>query len=186
VVSLQTQKDCRAVQRLPFCHLCGDNLREGDITDGDHVPAKATFNARDREPALKLQTHKRCNADLSVDDKKIGQRIALRRRESPPPRRDQAQRHVVAVTNLNIDAAVWRWIRGFHQLRIANRLWVRATRSERRFPGRMKSGAAHASAASRTTSTYRRHVETQSSVAKSRSYRNKPRPPSLRLRVVSE
>lgn len=119
MVILQTQKDLRTVQRLPFCYLCGDHLLEDDVTDGDHVPAKATFNARDREPALKLQTHKRCNANLSVDDKKLGQLIALRRRESPPSRRDQAlrfmsQRDMVAVTNLNIDAAVWRWIRGFH------------------------------------------------------------------------
>jgi hypothetical protein len=119
VVTLQTQKDFRTVQRLPFCYLCGDHLLEDDVTDGDHVPARATFNARDREPSLKLRTHKRCNANLSVDDKKLGQLIALRRRESPPPRRDQAlrfvgQRDMVAVTNLNIDAAVWRWIRGFH------------------------------------------------------------------------
>jgi hypothetical protein len=119
VVILQTQKDLRTVQRLPFCYICGDHLLEDDVTDGDHVPAKAAFNARDREPALKLRTHKRCNANLSVDDKKIGQLIALRRRESPPPRRDQAlrfmaKRDMVAVTNLNIDTAVWRWIRGFH------------------------------------------------------------------------
>jgi hypothetical protein len=113
VVSLQTQKDIRAVQRLPFCYLCGNHLLEDDVTDGDHLPAKAAFNARDRARALKLRTHKRCNANLSVDDKKLGQLIAIRRRESPPARRDQAlrlmaQRDMLAVTNLNIDAAVWR------------------------------------------------------------------------------
>jgi hypothetical protein len=119
MVALETQKALRAVQRLPFCYLCGDTLLEDDITDGDHVPAKAAFNVRDREPALKLRTHKRCNAGMSVDDKKIGQLIALRRREKPPSARDQAlkfmsQRDMVAVANLNIDSAVWRWIRGFH------------------------------------------------------------------------
>jgi hypothetical protein len=119
MVILQTQKDFRIVQRLPFCYLCGEHLQEDDVTDGDHVPARATFNPRDREPALKLRTHKRCNANLSVDDKKLGQLIALRRRELPTSLRDQAlnfmtQRDMVAVTNLNIDAAVWRWIRGFH------------------------------------------------------------------------
>jgi hypothetical protein len=119
VVILQTQKELRALQRLPFCYLCGDQFIDNDVTDGDHVPARAAFNPRDREPSLKLRTHKRCNTSLSVDDKKIGQLIAMRRREDPPTKRDQAlrfmaQRDMVAVTNLNIDAAVWRWIRGFN------------------------------------------------------------------------
>lgn len=72
---LETQKDFRKVQRLPFCYLCGDSFLEDDITDGDHVPPKAAFNPRDREPAFKLETHKKCNASFSVDDKKVGQLI---------------------------------------------------------------------------------------------------------------
>jgi hypothetical protein len=116
---LDTQIDFRRVQRLPFCYLCGASFLEDDITDGDHVPPRSAFNSRDREPALKLRTHKKCNASNSVDDKKVGQLIALRRREAAPSLRDQALRFVttsgmVGVTNLNVDAAVWRWVRGFH------------------------------------------------------------------------
>jgi hypothetical protein len=119
MVILETQKDFRGVRRLPFCYLCGDTFLEDDVTDGDHVPPKTAFNVRDREPALKLKTHRKCNAGFSVADKKVGQLIALRRREEPPPVRDQALKFVTsggmaAVTNLNIDAAVWRWVRGFH------------------------------------------------------------------------
>jgi hypothetical protein len=42
-----------------------------DVTDGDHVPPRSACNPRDHEPALKLQTHRRCNASYSVDDKKV-------------------------------------------------------------------------------------------------------------------
>jgi hypothetical protein len=92
---------------------------QDDVTDGDHVPPKTAFNPRDREPALKLKTHKKCNGSFSVVDKKVGQLIAIRRREEPPSYRDQALRFAVAgetaaVTNLNIDGAVWRWVQGFH------------------------------------------------------------------------
>src|ERR1700688_4999140 len=91
---LETLKDFQRVRRLPFCYLCGDSFLEDDVTDGDHVPPKTAFNARDREPALKLETHKQCNASLSVEDKKVGQLIALRRREKAPPSRDQALKFV--------------------------------------------------------------------------------------------
>lgn len=119
MVILETQKDFRGVRRLPFCYLCGDWFVEADVADGDHVPPKAAFNARDREPALKLETHRKCNGSFSVADRKVGQLIALRRREEPPPVWNQALKFatgggMAAVTNLNLDAAVWRWIRGFH------------------------------------------------------------------------
>jgi hypothetical protein len=116
---LETLKDFQRVRRLTFCYLCGVSFIEDDVTDGDHVPPKTAFNSSDREPALKLETHNKCNASFSVEDKKVGQLIALRRREKAPPFRDQALRFVsgggmAAVTNLNVDAAVWRWIQGFH------------------------------------------------------------------------
>src|SRR5271156_6580819 len=119
MVILETQKDFRKVRRLPFCYLCGNTLPEDDVTDGDHVPPKSAFNARDREPALKLKTHRKCNTGFSVADKRVGQFIAMRRREEPPPIRDQALTFMsggglTAITNLNIDAAVWRWVRAFH------------------------------------------------------------------------
>ena len=118
--ALRLHKDFQRVRNLPFCYLCGRDLAEGDEVDGDHVPPKATFNARDRQPALKLQTHKQCNGALSVDDKKIAQLIALRRRQGPSSARDAALRLTlypsigVGVTNIDVEQAVWRWIRGFH------------------------------------------------------------------------
>jgi hypothetical protein len=55
-----------------------------------------------------------------VVDKRVGQLIALRRLEGPRSERDQALHFVhypgvgTALENLNIDAAVWHWVRAFH------------------------------------------------------------------------
>ncbi len=120
MVGLRVHKDFNNVRYLPFCYLCGRDFIDGDQKDGDHVPPRATFNARDRQPALKLETHKACNGGQSVDDKKVAQLIALRRRQGPSSARDAALDFAlypgtgVAVTNLNVDEAVWRWVKGFH------------------------------------------------------------------------
>ena len=118
---LQTEKDFRKVKKLPFCYLCGQQFTGKDIINSDHVPPKTAFNARDRTAPLKLPTHESCNGAQSVDDKKVGQLIALRRGERPSSRRDQALELVhyerlgmVALENLDVDSAVWRWVRGFH------------------------------------------------------------------------
>lgn len=117
---LLVHRDFQQARNLPFCYLCGREFVDGDDVDYDHVPPKATFNVLDRLRVLKLKTHRACNAAFSVDDKKVGQLIALRRRERPTSSRDAALRfghHAmlgVAVENLNVDAAVWRWIRGYH------------------------------------------------------------------------
>jgi hypothetical protein len=119
-ISLKVHRDFQSVRYLPFCYICGRDFIDADVVDGDHVPPRAIFNSRDREPALKLKTHRACNVRLSVDDKKIGQLIALRRFEGPKSARDMALKFVhysgtgVAVDNLNVDKAVWRWVMGFH------------------------------------------------------------------------
>jgi hypothetical protein len=118
--SLSVQKDFRAIRRLPFCYLCGRDFVEDDLLSGDHVPPQATFNARDREPVLRLETHKACNESFSVDDKKVAQLIAMRRLQGPSSQRDAALKFAeypgfgAGVMNLDVDQAVWRWIRGFH------------------------------------------------------------------------
>lgn len=120
MASLKVHKDFQSVRHLPFCYLCGQDFVDGDLKDGDHVPPKATFNGRDRSPVLKLETHRDCNGAFKVEDKKIAQLIALRRHQSPSSARDAAltftayQGFGIGVTNLNVDWAVWRWIRGFH------------------------------------------------------------------------
>jgi hypothetical protein len=117
---LRSDKSFREVRDLSFCYLCGAEFLAADDVDHDHVPPKAMFKIRDRQPALKLKTHKACNAAFSKDDKKLGQLVALRRREYPKSARDIALRlgHYsslgVGVVNLNVDAAIWRCVRGFH------------------------------------------------------------------------
>jgi hypothetical protein len=129
MIILRWPKDFRAVQDLPFCYLCGTEFIENLETDRDHVPPKSVFNPRDRQPPLKLKTHKSCNGRFSIDDKKIGQLIALRRGERPTSARDNALRLVhyphldmVALENLNVDAAIWRWVAGFHAALYRNSL----------------------------------------------------------------
>jgi hypothetical protein len=120
--TLRVHKDFQAVSRLPFCYLCGKRFLDTDRSDGDHVPPKCTFNVRDRNlNVIKLRTHVACNNKYSVNDKKAGQLIALRRGEGPKSERDRslefqisADRTMVGVSNLNVDKAVWRWVRGFH------------------------------------------------------------------------
>lgn len=90
MLTLRVHKDFQEVRHLPFCYLCGRDFVLGDKVDGDHVPPKAAFNARDKEPPLKLKTHVACNSAWKVDDRKIAQLIALRRREGPSSHRDQA------------------------------------------------------------------------------------------------
>ena len=119
MILLETNKHFRGVRDLPFCYLCGNEFDPGDAVDRDHVPPRSAFNARDREPPLKLKTHKSCHSSLSDEDKRIGQLISLRRRERPRSLRDQALKIVkrgetAAVVNINIDTSVWRWVRGFH------------------------------------------------------------------------
>jgi hypothetical protein len=120
MVTLSSQKQIRAVRNLPFCYLCGRVFAPDDITNHDHVPPESVFAKADRQP-LKLKSHKKCNSSFELLDEKIGQLIGLKHGQTP----SNPQHHrlkiirspiprVGAVTNLNIDEAVWRWIRGFH------------------------------------------------------------------------
>jgi hypothetical protein len=117
---MRTPRDFQRVRNLPFCYLCGKEFVPADKVDWDHVPAKSAFNPRDREPPLKLKTHREtCHAQWSDDDKKVGQLISLRRGEGPKSERDQALRFIqhgdmVGLEQPNIEEAVWRWVKGFH------------------------------------------------------------------------
>jgi hypothetical protein len=120
MVSLLKQTDFRGVQNLPFCYLCGQAFVTGDGQNRDHVPPECIFALLDREP-LWLPMHTACNKHYSDLDEKIGQLIALRYGKVRRDRKHRKlrfalspQRTVGAVVNLDIDAAVWRWIAGFH------------------------------------------------------------------------
>ena len=119
MISLHYPKHFQAVQRLPFCYLCGQAFQPGDQTNRDHVPPKAVFAKVHRVP-LVLRTHVMCNGDHKLTDEKMGQLVGLRRGvvpSDPSNRRLQVQQlgpRTAAITNLDVHGAVWRWVRGFH------------------------------------------------------------------------
>jgi hypothetical protein len=120
MVSLLRQTDYRSVQKLSFCYLCGRQFVAGDSKNRDHVPPECIFLPADREP-LWLPTHTVCNSGYRLADEKIGQLIALRYGKVPRTASHRRlkfarswQLDLSGVVNLDIDAAVWRWIAGFH------------------------------------------------------------------------
>ena len=119
MVRLETQRHFRPVQRLPFCYLCGQAFAARKDRNRDHVPPKCTFAKSDREPLI-LPSHVTCNRSYELLDEKVGQFIALRRREVADPDNDRLRfalspdmKHG-ALINVDVDGAVWRWIKGFH------------------------------------------------------------------------
>ena len=119
VMTLSTQRDFREVQNLPFCYICGTDFAVDDDKDRDHVPAKGVFNKEDRTPNLWLLTHRRCNAAHSTVDHKIGELIGLKYgrfpiREHAQLRLHEIREEVTGIVNLDINDAIWSWVRGFH------------------------------------------------------------------------
>jgi hypothetical protein len=117
--TLAAARDFRSVQTMPFCYVCGEQFAHGARYSRDHIPARSVFAARDREPPLWLPTHRSCNEDRSRNDQLVGQLIGLRRYAIPSPRDRQLKIAVFgpqrgAVTNVDLDAIIWRWVRGFH------------------------------------------------------------------------
>jgi hypothetical protein len=119
MVSLKSQKHFRSVQRLSFCYLCGNTFEAGDNTNRDHVPPKGMFTKSDREP-LVLRTHAACNKSFEALDEKSGQLFAMRRLETTSVNSRRLQFTLSpnmqhgAVANIDIEGAIWRWIKGFH------------------------------------------------------------------------
>lgn len=119
---LNTQKHLRTLKKLPFCYLCGEPFKEGDDRNDDHIPPEACFAKQDRNFPLKLPTHTRCNSSQQLTDEKIAQIIGLKQRRIPRSAHRRLKVDAVsvggnvalAVTNIDIDTAVWRWVRGFH------------------------------------------------------------------------
>ena len=124
MISVTSQKDLRKVRDLPFCHVCGKLVLDAEAEDRDHVPPQACFDKIDRNPPLKLRCHVACNNLNKLNDEKVGQLIAARRREWLEP--DDTHLHVrgfsdkhsgrqfAALMNLDVDGAIRRWIGGFH------------------------------------------------------------------------
>lgn len=116
MISLITQAERRTIQRLPFCYLCGQFFEIGDSKNRDHVPPDSIFKVDHKDPLI-LPTHERCNSAHAIIDEKIAQLIALRYGKvpaDPQRRRLIVDPKIGAITNLDIEEAVWYWIAGFH------------------------------------------------------------------------
>jgi hypothetical protein len=121
MVKLVTQGDFRIVQALTFCYLCGGLFSQCDSKNRDHVPPKNLFAKADRNLPLLLPTHCDCNSSYKMTDEKIGQLVALKRSYVPTCIENRRLKFKIiprlglsAITNLNIDAVVWRWVKGCH------------------------------------------------------------------------
>jgi hypothetical protein len=122
-IHLTTQKDLRAVQRLPFCYLCADVFQAGEVTTRDHVPPSGLFDEQDRDFPLILPTHERCNHRQSADDEVIAQVVGVLHGK---PVIEDGRRPRLGVGSfddgsfgycalgLGIRGIIWRWVRGFH------------------------------------------------------------------------
>ena len=122
-VSLTTHKALQGVATLPFCYLCGGSFASSEATDRDHVPPSGLFAKADRTAPLILRTHRRCNQGRSAEDQAIGQLVGVLHGRLVNRRHNKLRialgRSVdggsaVAATDINIRAAIRRWVRGFH------------------------------------------------------------------------
>jgi hypothetical protein len=121
---LTTQSQLAAVQNLDFCYHCGKSLRGYGPIDRDHVPPKSIFAVIDRTPSLILPTHKSCNQGESSIDEHIGQLLSSMHGKMPSPGRlrlhlsghenPESGERVAVLSGLDLKAAIWRCIRGFH------------------------------------------------------------------------
>jgi hypothetical protein len=119
-----TQRALRQVRDLPFCHVCGRTFTALDEVDHDHVPPQACFEKIDRNPPLKLRSHKDCNNSNKLNEEKLGQLLTARRRQALDPSEthlnvelyhDQAANLKFAVfDNLDVIGSIRRWVGGFH------------------------------------------------------------------------
>jgi hypothetical protein len=124
VAQITTQRDARALLKLPFCYACGRPFSPGDKKTDDHVPPKACFAAHDRNFPIKLPAHEACNLGRHLTDETFGQMMALKHGDLPAEERYRLQFSFFrnedsnatygALTNVDIHDEIRRWLRGFH------------------------------------------------------------------------
>lgn len=122
-ISLTTQRTLKDAAVLPFCYLCGQAFAVRNDTNRDHVPPSRLFAEKDRTPPLILPTHRLCNVRRSSEDQAIGQLVGVLHGRRVNPRHNKlrilAGRSVdgtsqVLATQIDVKAAIRRWVRGFH------------------------------------------------------------------------
>ena len=116
--SLKVSRDFRSVQDLNFCYLCSKEFELGERLDRDHVPPKKCFHVNDRTPPLKLKVHRKCHELFNDNDRKTCELVGLNYGKVVKQSNLNIERidglNLTAVTNLDIEGLIWRWILGFH------------------------------------------------------------------------
>jgi len=122
--TILTHKQSQELLSLQFCYLCAQPFLPDQKRNKDHVPPKSCFAKVDRNYPLILPAHEACNSRYKLLDEKIGQIIGLKYGRVPskenqrlkfaffPP--DGRRGTHGAVLNVNVHAAIRRWIQGFH------------------------------------------------------------------------
>jgi Protein of unknown function (DUF2934) len=122
-IELRTQQAVRALQRLPFCYICGQPFQNGDVKNRDHVPPSTLFLVPDRNFPLILPTHYNCNHDRHLEDQTIGQLVGILHEQAPDPEHLRMQliagiaadgQLFVAAGGFDLRATIRRWVLGFH------------------------------------------------------------------------
>jgi hypothetical protein len=123
---IRTQQEARPAQSLDFCYLCGEVFAAEPERNNapDHLPPRAVFDRADRNWPLVVACHYCCNQERSMTDQKIGQLISVTRGQYPAERDialnirpwpvGEGQNPIGVLSELNFQAEVWRWVRGFH------------------------------------------------------------------------
>jgi hypothetical protein len=120
---IDSQREFRQIQQLNFCYLCARTFEAGQVRNRDHVPNTAIFAVEDREPALILPTHARCNHDRAAEDEVITQLLGVLRGRKMVA---QARRPKLAggqfpdgtsgigALGIPLRDMIFRWVVGFH------------------------------------------------------------------------
>lgn len=116
--------EIRAAAKLEFCYVCGCSFADGAAPTRDHVPPKRIFSeAQAQDRPLILRAHAHCNNSNSGTDKIVGQLFSLTHDEAAPRRKLKSMLRrvnlphsepVAAVDGIDLNRAIWRWIRAFH------------------------------------------------------------------------
>ncbi|MEX0880893.1 MAG: hypothetical protein WEF99_15565 [Thermoanaerobaculia bacterium] len=123
MVEIHKQKDLQKLRSLPFCYICGESLpsTKSSERNRDHLPPTTIFKVEDRVNPLILPTHEGCNHAEGHLDEQIGQLIGIHHGRSFDPRKfrlrisefdDPLGR--VGLVHVDLEPAIWRWVRGFH------------------------------------------------------------------------
>ena len=123
MVEIYKPPDLQRLQSLPFCYICGGELptrRSGD-KNRDHVPPTTIFKVEDHGNPLILATHPGCNHAEGPVDEQIGQLIGIHHGRAFDPRKFRLKitdvddpLGKVGLVHVDLDRAIWRWVRGFH------------------------------------------------------------------------